>query len=202
MTSEKISVDLIKKLRELTGVGMQDAQIVLQEAGGDLTKAHELLRRKGIAVASKKSTRTTRQGTVESYVHGGKVGVLVEVNCETDFVAKNPDFKSFVHDIALQIAGTAPKYISRPDVPASLLEKERSIAREQMAGQKKPEAVLEKIIAGKLEKFYEENCLLDQATIKNSDITVGQLLTDAISKFGENIVISRFVRYQLGEGQG
>lgn len=195
----KVTAEEIKKLREATGVGMQDAQKILVEAGGDMAKAQELLRKKGLATAAKKSSRTAAEGVVEAYVHGGKVGVLVEVNCETDFVAKTVDFKNFVHELALQIAAMSPLYIARTDVPAELAEKERQIYREQVAGQKKPAEIVERVINGKLDKFYEEVCLLEQPSIKEPKIKVAQMLTDVITKVGENVVVNRFVRYALGE---
>lgn len=199
--NKKVSIKDIKRLREFTGAGMQDAQKALQEAGGDFALANELLRKKGLAIAQKKSTRTAKQGIIDCYIHGTKVGVIVEVNCETDFVAKTPEFKNFVHEIALQIAGSSPRYILRDEVPQEVIEKEKSIIREQIAEQKKPEAVAEKILAGKLDKFFEEVCLLEQPYIKEPKMKVSQLLTDLVAKLGENIVISRFTRYQLGEGQ-
>jgi len=195
----KVTTNDIKKLRELSGVGVQDAQIALKETDGDITKAIDILRKKGAVKAVKKSSRSTSQGLIESYVHGGKVGVLVEVNCETDFVAKTEDFKNFVHDLSLQIAASAPSYVTKEQVPVSELDHEKEILAEQMKGDKKPAEMLEKIIAGKLEKYYESVCLLEQPTIKDPKIKVKQLLTDLINKLGENIVISRFTRYQLGE---
>jgi len=196
----KIDLTILKQLREETGVGMQDAQSALEETAGDIVKAKEILRKKGAAKADKKSTRTTSQGLIESYLHaGGKVGVLVEVNCETDFVAKTEDFKNFVHDLSLQVAAAAPQYVTREDVPAEVIAKEKEIAMEQLKTQGKPEAIAEKIVTGKLEKFYEDNCLLEQVSIKDSKLKINQMLNDLVNKLGENIKIRRFVRYQLGE---
>lgn len=197
--SSKVSLEDVKKLREATGVGMQDAQKALLEAEGDLSKAQELLRRKGLAVAAKKSARATKSGLVHAYVHGGKVGVLLEVSCETDFVAKTDDFKNLTHDLALQIAAMAPRYIARQDVPADAVAAERSIFMDQAKAQNKPAEVTERIVEGKLDKFFGEICLLEQPTIKDPKVIVSRLLTDAIQKLGENIVIARFARFQLGE---
>jgi elongation factor Ts len=200
--SYKISVADIKKFREATGLGMQDAQKILLEAGGDMAKATELARKKGLATAANKSSRKVKAGLIEAYVHGGgRVGVILEVNCETDFVAKTPAFKTFAHELALQVAATAPRYLSRADVPANVIEQEKSIYRAQLAEQKKSAEIMDRIIEGKLEKFYEETCLLEQPSIKDPKIKVSQLLTDIITKVGENVVISRFTRYQLGENQ-
>jgi len=195
----KVTTSDIKKLRELSGVGVQDAQIALKETDGDIGKAIHLLRKKGAVKAVKKSSRTASQGLIESYVHGGKVGVLVEVNCETDFVAKTDDFKNFVHDLSLQIAASAPVYITKEQVDVSELENEKEIIAEQMKGEKKSAKMLETIITGKLEKYYEAVCLMEQPTIKDPKIKVKELLTDLVNKLGENIVIARFIRYQLGE---
>ena len=195
----KVTTSDIKKLRELSGVGVQDAQIALKETDGDIGKAIHLLRKKGAVKAVKKSSRTASQGLIESYVHGGKVGVLVEVNCETDFVAKTDDFKNFVHDLSLQIAASAPVYITKEQVDVSELENEKEIIAEQMKGEKKSAKILETIITGKLEKYYEAVCLMEQPTIKDPKIKVKELLTDLVNKLGENIVIARFIRYQLGE---
>ena len=195
----KVTTSDIKKLRELSGVGVQDAQIALKETDGDIGKAIHLLRKKGAVKAVKKSSRTASQGLIESYVHGGKVGVLVEVNCETDFVAKTDDFKNFVHDLSLQIAASAPVYITKEQVDVSELENEKEIIAEQMKGEKKSAKMLETIITGKLEKYYEAVCLMEQPTIKDPKIKVKELLTDLVNKLGENIVIARFTRYQLGE---
>jgi len=195
----KVSTQDIKKLRDFSGVGVQEVQNALQESSGDMEKAMDVLRKKGVMKAHKKSSRKACEGLVESYVHGGKVGVLVEVNCETDFVAKTDEFKKFAHDLALQIAAQAPSYVARGDVKDLELKKERDIIKQQMALDKKPAKVLEKIMEGKLEKYYEAVCLLEQPTIKDPKVKVKQVLTDLINKLGENIVISRFTRYQLGE---
>lgn len=195
----KVSAKDVKTFRENTGLGMQDAQKILIEAGGDMQLAQELARKKGMSTAAKKSSRATKDGMIEAYVHGGRVGVLVEVNCETDFVAKTPDFKNFVHELALQVAAMAPRYVSREEVPSEVLEKEKGIYAAQMAGEKKPKEILDRIISGKLEKFFEEACLLEQPSIKDPKIKISQLLTQVITKVGENIVVARFTRYQLGE---
>lgn len=195
----KVATSDIKKLRELSGAGVQDSQIALKESGGDIPKAIDLLRKKGAVKAVKKSSRTARQGLIESYVHGGRVGVLVEVNCETDFVAKTDDFKNFVHDLSLQIAASAPTYIAKEQVEGSELENEKEIIAYQVKGDKKPAKILEKIVEGKLEKYFETVCLLEQPTIKDPKVKVKHLLTDLVNRLGENIVISRFTRYQLGE---
>jgi elongation factor Ts len=191
-------IDLVKKLREKTNAGYADCQAALKEAGGDMEKAVEILRKKGIAVALKKGTRAANEGVVASYIHlGGKIGVLVEVNCETDFVAKNEDFRNFVKEIAMQIAAANPQYIKREDVPPDVLEKERKILREGVSG--KPKEVAEKIVEGKLEKFYQEFCLLEQPSIRDQKVKVGDMLTNTVLKIGENIVIRRFVRFRVGE---
>lgn len=195
----KVSKEDVKKLREATGVGMQDAQKILIETGGDFSKAADLIRQKGLAVAAKKSSRATKSGLVHTYVHGGKVGVLLEVNCETDFVARTDDFSALVHELALQIAAMAPRFVSRHDVPAEIVEKEKSIFASSTANQNKPAEVVERIMSGKLDKFFEEVCLLEQPTIKEPKVKVSQLLAGAIQKLGENIVVARFSRFQLGE---
>jgi len=196
----EIKADQVKKLRDKSGVGMMECKRALEEAGGDLEKAEVILREKGLAAASKKSTRATNQGLIDSYIHlGAKIGVLVEVNCETDFVARNEMFKELVHNIALHIAASAPIYVSREDIPKEIIETEKEIYRKQALNEGKPESVAEKIADGKLKKYYEENCLLDQPYIKDNDKTVGDLVREAILKIGENIVIRRFVRFVLGE---
>jgi len=190
--------DAIKKLREKTAAGIMDCKKALKEASGDIEKAIEILRKKGIKLASEKSSRVAKDGRVESYIHmNGKIGVLVEVNCETDFVARNEEFKKFTKDISMQIAAAKPKYIKREDVPGRALEKEKEILAASIKG--KPKQALDKILAGKLEKFYEEACLLDQPFVKDPKIKVKDLLQAFIAKIGENIVIRRFSRYQLGE---
>src|SRR5919202_1086386 len=196
-----IEPKLVKQLRDKTNAGMMDCKRALAEANGDLAKAETILRTKGIASASKKASRMTKEGIVASYIHlQGKVGVLVEVNCETDFVAKNENFRAFVKDITLHIAAAHPLYVSRDDVPGALLEAERAIYKAQVKG--KPEAVVGKIVEGKLEKFYSTVCLLEQAFIKNPDETIRELLNAKITELSENIVIRRFTRYLVGEPLG
>ncbi len=193
-----IDPQLVKQLREKTNAGFMDCKRALVESGGDLTKAEGILRTKGIASAGKKSSRVTKEGIVASYIHlQGKVGVLVEVNCETDFVARNENFREFVKDITLHIAAAHPLYVSRGDVPGNLIEAEREIYKAQVKG--KPEQVAEKIVERKLEKFYSTVCLLEQAFIKNPDVTIKDFLSAKIAELGENIVIRRFVRYLVGE---
>jgi len=193
-----IDPQLVKQLREKTNAGFMDCKRALVESGGDLTKAEGILRTKGIASAGKKSSRVTKEGIVASYIHlQGKVGVLVEVNCETDFVTRNENFREFVKDITLHIAAAHPLYVSRGDVHGNLIEAEREIYKAQVKG--KPEQVAEKIVEGKLEKFYSTVCLLEQAFIKNPDVTIKDLLSAKIAELGENIVIRRFVRYLVGE---
>lgn len=197
----EIDSQLVKKLREKTNAGMMDCKKALTEAGGDMEKAETILRTKGIAKADQKGTRAAKEGVIASYIHlQGKVGVLVEVNCETDFVAKNESFREFVKDITLHIAASHPLVVSREQVDATLLEKEREIYRGQVQG--KPANIVEKIVDGKIDKFYSSICLLDQAFIKNPDITVKDLVTSKISELGENIVIRRFTRYMVGEDLG
>ncbi len=197
----EISPQLVKELREKTNAGMMDCKRALTEAGGDLSKAEDVLRKKGIANAGKKSTRTAKEGVVASYIHlQGKVGVLVEINCETDFVARNEGFREFVKDITLHIAASQPQWVSREQVPAEVIAKEREIAKAQVAG--KPENILEKIADGKVEKFYSTSCLVDQAFIKNPDQTIGDLVKSKMTELGENIIIRRFTRYVVGEDLG
>jgi elongation factor Ts len=194
----EINPQLVKQLREKTNAGFMDCKRALAEAGGDLEKAEALLRTKGIAGASKKASRATKEGIVASYIHlQGKVGVLVEVNCETDFVAKNEKFREFVKDITLHIAAAHPLYVSREEVPAKTIESERAIYQAQVKG--KPENVLNKIVEGKVDKFFSTVCLLEQGFIKNPDQTIKELVATKISELGENIVIRRFTRYMVGE---
>jgi elongation factor Ts len=194
----QIDPKVVKELRDRTNAGMMDCKRALTEANGDLAKAEVILRTKGIASASKKASRVTKEGIVASYIHlQGKVGVLLEVNCETDFVAKNENFRAFVKDITLHIAAAHPLYVSRDDVPGALIEAEREIYKEQVKG--KPEAVMDKIVDGKLEKFYSTVCLLEQGFIKNPDQTIKELVSAKIAELGENIVIRRFTRYLVGE---
>jgi elongation factor Ts len=198
--STKTAIDpkVVKELREKTNAGMMDCKRALEEAGGDMAKAETILRTKGLASAGKKASRVTKEGIVASYIHlQGKVGVLVEVNCETDFVAKNENFRSFVKDITLHIAAAHPLYVSRDDVPGTLVEAEREIYKAQVKG--KPANVVEKIVDGKLDKFYSTVCLLEQGFIKNPDVTIKDLLGSKIAELGENIVIRRFTRYLVGE---
>jgi elongation factor Ts len=197
-TSAEIDPQLVKQLREKTNAGFMDCKRALVESGGDLEKAETILRTKGIASAGKKALRTTKEGVVASYIHlQGKVGVLVEVNCETDFVARNENFREFVKDITLHIAAAHPLYVGRADVPGNLIEAEREIYKAQVKG--KPANVADKIVDGKLDKFYSTVCLLEQGFIKNPDVTLKDLLNAKISELGENIVIRRFVRYLVGE---
>jgi elongation factor Ts len=194
-----ISTETIRELREKTGVGIMDCKNALKECEGNIEKAIEYLRKKGIATAQKRGGRATSQGQVQSYIHaGGKIGVLIEVNCETDFTGKTEDFTQFAKDIAMQIAATNPIAIDREGIPEKILEKEREIYMTQAKESGKPEKVLDKIVEGKLTKFYADACLLEQAFVKNADITVQDLLNDLIAKTGENIVIRRFARFQLG----
>jgi elongation factor Ts len=195
-----ISTSTIRDLREKTGVGIMDCKAALLECDGDISKAIDHLRKKGIATAEKRGGRATSQGQVQSYIHaGGKIGVLVEVNCETDFTGKTEDFTNFVKDIAIQVAATNPVAIDRERVPEDVLEKEKEIYASQAKSSGKPEKVIEKIVEGKLKKFFSEACLLEQPFVKNPDITIQNLLNDLIAKTGENMVVKRFVRFQLGE---
>ncbi len=196
-----ISPALVKQLREKTNAGMMDCKRALDEAAGDLAKAEEILRKKGMAGASKKAGRAAKEGVIASYIHlAGKVGVLVEINCETDFVAKNDNFRDFVKDITLHIAAASPVCVSREQVDAALVEKEREIYRAQVVG--KPANIVEKIVDGKVDKFYSTICLLEQAFIKNPDLTVKDYVNSKITELGENIIIRRFVRYMVGEDLG
>ena len=194
-----ISSDTVRELREKTGVGIMDCKRALADSGGDIEKAIDLLRQKGLSSAAKKAARETKEGVISSYIHGaGKIGVLVEVNCETDFVARNSEFQELVKDITMQIAASNPSFVRREDVPADLLEKERSIYKIQARESGKPEHVLDKIVEGKVEKFYVETCLLEQSFIKDSSVTINEMVQQKIAKIGENISVKRFTRYQLG----
>ena len=196
----EISAGLVKELREKSGAGMMDCKGALVEAGGDMDKAIEILRKKGIAKAAKRSERAANEGNIEAYIHpGSKLGVLVEVNCETDFVANTDDFKHLSRDIAMQIAASAPQYVSREEVPQNVIDQEMEIYKEQARNQGKPENILEKIAQGKLDKFYSEICLLEQPFVKNPDQSIKSLLDEAIGKIGENITIRRFSRFKVGE---
>ncbi|MGI6538756.1 MAG: translation elongation factor Ts [Caldicoprobacterales bacterium] len=196
-----ISASKVKELRELTGVGMMDCKRALQETNGDIDKAVELLREKGLSAAAKKAGRIAAEGVVDSYIHlGGKIGVLVEVNCETDFVAKTAEFKSFVKDIAMHIAATNPLYLTREDVPEDVIAKEKELLRAQALHEGKPEKIVDRIVEGRLEKFYKENCLMEQPFVKDPDKTIENLVNEQIATIGEKITIRRYVRYQMGEG--
>ncbi len=189
----------VSELRAMTGAGIVDCKKALEETGGDMQKAAELLRKKGIAKAGNKGERATKEGLVDSYIHGGgRVGVLVEVLCETDFVARTEQFKEFVHEVAMQIAATNPLYVSPDQIPAEVIEKEKELAMAEFAGSSKPREVIEKIASGKIEKYYSEVCLLNQAYIKDEDKTVGEYLKEIIAKTGENVQIKRFSRFALG----
>lgn len=196
-----VSASAVKELRERTGAGMLDCKKALDETGGDVEKAIALLREKGLAAAANKAGRVATEGVVESYIHaGGRIGVLVEINCETDFVAKTDQFREFARDIAMQIAAANPKFVRREEVPADELEKEKEILKNQALNEGKPEKIVEKMVEGRISKYYEEYCLLEQSFIKDPDKTISNLLNEKISKIGENISIRRFVRYELGEG--
>jgi len=195
-----ISAQAVKELRERTGAGMMECKAALTETGGDAEAAIDILRARGAAKAAKRAEREAREGAVGSYIHmGGKIGVLVEVNCETDFVARNDAFQSLVRDIAMHIAAAAPVAIRREDFPAELVDRERNVYREQMKESGKPEQIWDKIVDGKMEKFFAEQALLEQPFVKNPDLTVGQLVTEAASKTGEKIEVRRFTRFALGE---
>ncbi len=196
----EVTMEMIKELRARTAAGFMDCKKALEEAGGDMEKAIEILRKRGLAIAEKRASKAASEGVVASYIHANnKIGVLVEVNCETDFVARTDEFKEFAHNIAMQIAATNPICVRREDVPQEVLEKEKRIYEEQARESGKPENVIERIVQGKLEKFFQEVVLLEQPYIKNPDITVQDLLNELIAKTGEKIVIRRFVRFQVGE---
>ena len=191
---------LVKELREKTGAGILDCQKALSENGNDIEKAIDYLRRKGLAAAQKRAGREANEGLISAYIHpGSRIGVLVEVNCETDFVARNDEFQAFVKDVSLQIAAARPSYVKREDIPVDVIEREKTVYQGQCKEMGKPEAAWPKIIEGKLEKFYQEMCLLEQAFIKDPSVTIKDLLTQRIAKIGENIVIRRFTRYELGQ---
>ncbi len=196
-----VSASAVKELRERTGAGMMDCKRTLVETKGDMEKAIELLREKGLAAAAKKAGRIASEGIVESYIHGGgRIGVLIEVNSETDFVAKNDIFRTFVRDMAMQVAASQPMYVSREEVDPELIKKEKEIYRAQAINEGKPEKIIDKMVEGRIEKFYKEICILEQPFIKDTDKTVNDILMDLIARMGENISIRRFVRYELGEG--
>ena len=197
----EITAALVKELRERTGAGMMDCKKALAATEGDMDKAIDFLREKGLAAAAKKAGRIAAEGLVESYIHGGgRIGVLVEVNCETDLVAKTDAFKSLVKDIAMHIAAANPSYLRREEVPAAELEHEKMVLSEQARNEGKPEKIIEKMVTGRIEKYYKEVCLLEQPFVKDPDKTISDLITESIAKIGENIAIRRFTRYQLGEG--
>lgn len=195
-----VTAEQVKELRERTGAGIMDCKKVLVETDGNIDKAIELLREKGLAKAAKKAGRIASEGLVEAYIHNGKYGAMVEVNSETDFVAKNEEFKTFVKDIAMHIAAVAPKYVSREEVPADVVEAEKATLKAQALNEGKPEAVVEKMVEGRLNKFFEEICLLEQPFVKDPDKKIKDLLNEKISTIGENLVIRRFVRFERGEG--
>jgi len=196
----EVSTELVKRLREKTGAGMMDCKRALDESSGDIDQAVEYLRKKGAAVAAKRADRVANQGVVEAYIHtGGRIGAMVELNCETDFVAKTPDFKQLAHDIAMQIAAMSPIYVSKEDVEQAVLDKEIDIYRSQALNEGKPEEVADKIAQGRLEKFYQEVCLLEQSFIKDSGKTIKDLLAEATGKVGEKVGVRRFQRFHLGE---
>lgn len=194
-----ISADLVKTLREKTGVGFMECKAALAEAKGDLEAAVTILRKKGLSASAKKSGRETKEGLIGCYVHNGKIGVMVELNCESDFVARNADFQALIHDIAMHIAASDPRYVRKEDVAEDVLAKEREIYREQARATGKPEGVLDKIVAGRMTKFYSEACLLEQPFVKEPSISVKDHIAGHIQKIGENIQVRRFVRYRLGE---
>jgi elongation factor Ts len=196
-----ITAEMVKELRERTGAGMMDCKKALTETGGDMDKAIDFLREKGLAAAAKKASRIASEGLVEAYIHGGgRIGVLVEINCETDFVAKTEGFKSLAKAVAMQIAASNPQYVSRSEVPSEILDHEREILRAQALNEGKPAHIVDKMVEGRVEKYYKEVCLLEQPFIKDPDKTVIQYITENIAKIGENISVRRFTRYQLGEG--
>jgi len=195
-----VNANLVKELREISGCGFMDCKAALVASNGDLQAAADFLRKKGVSAAAKKSHRSTGEGLVESYIHtGGKVGVLIEVNCETDFVARTDSFKTLVHDLAMQIAAACPISVSPDEVPAELVAKEREILTEQAKASGKPEKIIEKMVEGRIQKYFEEVCLLEQKFVKEQDRAVREIINDAIAKLGENIRVRRFVRFQLGK---
>ena len=197
----EVSAQMVKELREKTSAGMMDCKKALAETGGDFAKAEEWLRKKGIAKAAGKEGRVAAEGVVGTYIHGGRIGVIVEVNCETDFVARNPDFQDLVKDVAMQVAAANPKFVRREEVPSANLDKEKEIERELLLKAGKPEAMLEKILVGKMEKYYEQVCLVDQIWVKDEKgkKKVGEMITERAAKIGEKVSVRRFVRYQMGE---
>lgn len=196
----EITAQMVKELREKTGAGMMECKKALESSGGDFNKAIEYLRQKGLATAQKKAGRSASEGIIASYIHMDKIGVLLELNCETDFVARNEEFRQLAKDIAMHIAAANPQYVSKEQIPQEVIEKEKEIYRAQITGNKPPQ-VIEKIIEGKLEKFYEEMCLLNQPFVKEPERKIQDLITEKIAKFGENIVVRRFVRFQVGQSE-
>ncbi|HEX5753342.1 MAG TPA: translation elongation factor Ts [Archangium sp.] len=196
----EVSATMVKELREKTGAGMMDCKKALAETGGDFTKAEEWLRKKGISRAAGKASRVAAEGMIGTYIHGGRIGVIVEVNCETDFVARNTDFQDLVKDVAMQIAAANPKFVSREEVPTEQLDKEKEIQRELLKQAGKPEAMWDKILVGKVEKYYEGVCLVDQVWVKDDKKKVGEMITERAAKIGEKVAVRRFVRYEVGEG--
>jgi elongation factor Ts len=195
-----VNAGQVRELRDKTGAGIMDCKKALADSGGDLEKAVVYLRERGLAAAAKRSARAASEGMVASYIHaGGRIGVLVEINCETDFVARTPEFQALAKDLAMQVAAAHPHYLAREEVPAAAIEAERTIYRAQVAAAGKPAAVIDKIVDGKMEKFFADNCLLEQPFIKDPQRSVGQLVTDAVATLGENVVVRRFARFQLGE---
>jgi elongation factor Ts len=200
--STEIPATLVKALRDATGAGMMECKAALKEANGNIEEATLILRKRGLAQAAKKSGRSTSEGLIGSYIHmGGKIGVLVELNCESDFVARTDDFQTLLREISLQVAAANPQYVSRDQVPADIIEREKSVYRAQMENSGKPPQVIEKIVEGKLGSFYEQVCLVDQPSIREPKVTVGAMLQAAIAKLGENIGIARFIRFKVGEGR-
>lgn len=195
-----VTAAMVKELRQKTSAGMLDCKKALVETNGDMEKASELLREKGLAKAAKKAGRIAAEGLVESYIHGGRIGVIVEVNSETDFVAKNEEFKTFARDVAMQIAASNPQYVRREEVSQESIDKEKEILRNQALNEGKPEKIVDRMVEGRIEKFFKENCLLEQTFIKNPDITIQDLLNEKIAKIGENLNIRRFARFEVGEG--
>jgi elongation factor Ts len=195
-----ITAALVNELRQRTGAGMMECKKALVEANGDIGEAEVILRKRGIAGAAKKAGRATRQGLIGTYIHaGGQLGVMVEINCESDFVARTDDFKELVHDVAMHIAAADPKYLRREDVPAEILDKEKEIARDRARNEGKPDKVLERIVEGRISKYYEEVCLLDQPFVKEATVTIDQLVKSKIAKLGENMSIARYIRFKVGD---
>jgi len=195
-----ITASMVKEIREITGAGMLDCKKALVEANGDIKEGVKILRKKGIAKAAKKAGRIASEGAITSYIHGGRIGVLVEINTETDFAAKNSEFVEFTKDVAMQIAASKPIYVKREDVPEELITNEKEILSAQAKNEGKPEKIIDKMVEGRIDKFYKEICLLEQPFIRDKDVTINELLTEKISRIGENIVIRRFERFELGEG--